>query len=121
MKKQLVLFVCMVFVFVSLSAQNAKKKKENVTFFIEEMDCDHCVKKIEKNISFVKGVTDLKCDLATQTVVVTFKKDKTSKVKLIDAFKKIKMTAKEVKKDMVVKQDSAKVKQQKQEKEHKHE
>jgi len=30
-------------------AQEAKKKKDSVTFFIEAMDCDHCIKKIEKN------------------------------------------------------------------------
>lgn len=121
MKRQVVLLVCMVFVFVSLSAKDAKKKKETVTFFIEEMDCDHCVKKIEKNISFEKGVSDLKCYLSTQTVVVTFKNDKTSKTKLVEAFKKIKMTAKEVKKKNVSKQDSTKVKKQQPEKEHKHE
>lgn len=121
MKRQLILLVCMVFAVFSLSAQDAKKKKETVKFFIEEMDCDHCVKTIEKNISFEKGVSDLKCDLATQTVVVTYKSDKTSKTKLVEAFKKIKMTAKEVKKDVVSKPDSTKVKKQNAEKAHKHE
>lgn len=51
-------------------AQEAKKKKDSVTFFIEAMDCDHCIKKIEKNIAFEKGVTDLKCDLSTRTAIV---------------------------------------------------
>ena len=59
-------------------AQEAKKKKDSVTFFIEAMDCDHCIKKIEKNIAFEKGVTDLKCDLSTRTAIVTYKTDKTS-------------------------------------------
>lgn len=93
MKKQLVLLICMVFAFTTMYAKDAKPKKETVTFFIEEMDCDHCVKKIEKNIAFEKGVTNLKCDLAKQTVEVTYKNDKTSKTKLIAAFKKIEMTA----------------------------
>ena len=54
-------------------AQEAKKKKDSVTFFIEAMDCDHCIKKIEKNIAFEKGVTDLKCDLSTR-LAAAFKK-----------------------------------------------
>ena len=72
-------------------AQDAKKKKDSVTFFIEAMDCDHCIKKIEKNIAFEKGVTDLKCDLSTRTAIVTYKTDKTSKTRLAAAFKKIGM------------------------------
>ena len=67
-------------------AQDAKKKKDSVTFFIEAMDCDHCIKKIEKNIAFEKGVTDLKCDLSTRTAIVTYKTDKTSKTRLAAAF-----------------------------------
>ena len=59
-----------------------EKKKDSVTFFIEAMDCDHCIKKIEKNIAFEKGVTDLKCDLSTRTAIVTYKTDKTSKTRL---------------------------------------
>ena len=57
-------------------AQEAKKKKDSVTFFIEAMDCDHCIKKIEKNIAFE-----------------TYKTDKTSKTRLAAAFKKIGMEA----------------------------
>ena len=68
--------------------RSEKKKKDSVTFFIEAMDCDHCIKKIEKNIAFEKGVTDLKCDLSTRTAIVTYKTDKTSKTRLAAAFKK---------------------------------
>jgi Cu2+-exporting ATPase len=74
-------------------AQDAKKKKEVVNFKIEEMHCDNCIKKIEKNIAFEKGVTDLKCDLKTHTAEVTYKTDKTDLDKIVSAFKKIGMTA----------------------------
>lgn len=57
------------------------------------MECANCQKKVEKNIAFEKGVTDLKCDLKTRTVNVTYKTDKTSKTKLASAFKKIGMEA----------------------------
>ena len=97
MKRLLVALICAVFTFATAFAQDAKKdeknKKETVTFFVKGMDCQNCVKKIEKNISFEKGVTDLKCDLTTRTAKVTYKADKTSKTKLIAAFKKIGMEA----------------------------
>lgn len=108
MKRQIVLLVCMVFAFTTLYAQDAKKKKETVTFFVESMDCNHCVKTITDNISFEKGVTDLKCDLSKQTVKITYKPDKTSKTKLTKAFEKIKMKAVPVDKEAGCNLDAAK-------------
>lgn len=97
MRCLLAVLICAVFTFATAFAQEAKKeeknKKETVTFFVKGMDCQNCVKKIEKNIAFEKGVTDLKCDLKTRTAVVTYKSAKTSKTKLTAAFKKIGMEA----------------------------
>lgn len=93
MSRLLAILICAVFTFSTAYAQDAKKKKETVTFFVEGMDCANCVKKIEKNIAFEKGVTDLKCDLSTRTAAVTYRADKTSKTKLASAFKKIGMEA----------------------------
>lgn len=93
MKRLVVALICALFTCSIAFAQDAKKKKETVTFFVEGMDCQNCVKKIEKNIAFEKGVTDLKCDLTTRTAIVTYKDDKTSKTKLAAAFKKIGMEA----------------------------
>ena len=101
MKRLIMLLFCAVCTVSMTFAQDAKKKKDSVTFFIEAMDCDHCIKKIEKNqrtateknIAFEKGVTDLKCDLSTRTAIVTYKTDKTSKTRLAAAFKKIGMEA----------------------------
>ena len=93
MKQLVVALICAVFTFSTAYAQGAKKKKESGTFFVEGMYCANCVKKIEKNIAFEKGVTDLKCDLNTRTAVVTYRADKTSKTKLASAFKKIGMEA----------------------------
>jgi len=75
-------------------SQAAKKTtKETVTFYVKGMDCENCQKKVEKNIGFEKGVTDLKCDLSKKTVVVTYNNDKTTEKKLIEVFKKIGMEA----------------------------
>ena len=79
MKQLVVALICAVFTLSTVYAQDAKKKKDTVTFFVEGMECANCQKKVEKNISFEKGVTDMKCDLTTRTVEVTYKTDKTSK------------------------------------------
>jgi len=85
----------MVMAMTNAFAQDSKKKneKETVTFVVEAMHCNNCIKKIEKNIAFEKGVTDLKCDLDTKTAEVTYRKDKTTTDKLASAFKKIGMEA----------------------------
>ncbi|MDH6304141.1 mercuric ion binding protein [Parabacteroides sp. PF5-5] len=92
MKRFLVFMICFFVAMSTAFAQDAKKK-ETVSFKVEGMDCNNCVKKIEKNISFEKGVTDLKCDLDTRTAEVTYRTDKTDTDKLATAFKKIGMTA----------------------------
>ncbi|MEG0948237.1 MAG: heavy-metal-associated domain-containing protein [Bacteroidales bacterium] len=80
-----ILFVC----FLTIVPAMAQKKGQKKTTFHVEMDCQSCVNTIEKNIPWEKGVTDLKCDLKTQTVEVTYKTSKTNDSILIDAFKKI--------------------------------
>ncbi|MCL2651942.1 MAG: heavy-metal-associated domain-containing protein [Candidatus Azobacteroides sp.] len=90
MKRILLIMLCSVFALSMTYAQEVKKStKETVVFYVKNMECANCVKKIEKNIAFEKGVTDLKCDLPAKIVTVTYNKDKTTDAKLIDAFKKI--------------------------------
>ena len=101
MKRILIIVFCSVFAVSLASAQETKKKskKETVTFFIESMDCENCIKKIEKNIAFEKGVTDLTCDLSAKTVKVIYRTDKTNVKKLLAAFDKIDKKAKVLKED----------------------
>jgi Copper chaperone len=91
MKKIFVVLFCMFFAISMVSAQDAKAKDKKVTkkFYVENMDCENCVKKIEKNIAFEKGVTDMKCDLKTKVVELTYRTDKTTDEKLLAAFEKI--------------------------------
>ena len=90
MKRFILFMLCSVFAFSTAFAQNVKKnEKETVTFLVKNMDCDNCVKKIEKNIAFEKGVTGLQCELPTQTAKVTYRTDQTTEAKLVAAFKKI--------------------------------
>jgi len=95
MKRVVLLLFCSLFTLSVAFAQDAKKKsnKETVTFVVDGMDCANCVKKIEKNIAFEKGVTDLVCDLPTKTAKITYRSDKTNEGNLTAAFKKIGMEA----------------------------
>jgi copper chaperone CopZ len=98
MKTKIVITLMSVFFFIGLnqnvfSQQNKKKGKETVTFYVENMNCKNCQAKIEKNIAFEKGVSDLSCDLETKTVKVTYKSDKTNPEALKDGFAKIGMNA----------------------------
>ncbi len=80
----------MIFSVNANAAENdAKKSTKQTVVFSVPMHCVSCKNKIEKNIAFEKGVTDLKIDLSARTVSVTFKPDKNSVEGLIKAFKKI--------------------------------
>lgn len=94
MRQLLVILMSLVCVgSVSWAQDKPKNKKETVTFYVEEMECKNCVRKVEKNIAFEKGVSDLICDLSNRTAKVTFNTTKTNKEKIMEAFKKIGMEA----------------------------
>jgi Copper chaperone len=78
----------------SFAADKSKSKgRETVVFHVNQVNCGNCIKKIEKNIAFERGVTDLTCSLEDRTATVTFRTDRTSKAKLVDAFKKLGFSA----------------------------
>ena len=100
-KTWLALLLCAVCVLCtgSLSAQDKKSaapKSASVFFYVEGLNCVNCQATIEKNISFEKGVTKLVCDLPSKMVAVTYNPQKTNVQKLMKAFARIKMPAKEV-------------------------
>lgn len=73
---------------LNANAQKKDNKKESVEFDVS-MTCHNCQKKIERNISFEKGVTDLKVDLEHKTVTVEYRNDKTTQDKLQQAIEKL--------------------------------
>ena len=98
MKRILAIMICVLFIVNMASAQQEKKSNVATTkFLVESMECDNCVKKVEKSIAYERGVTKLKCDLKTTTVEVTYRTDRTSEEKLLAAFKKIDKPAKVIK------------------------
>jgi Copper chaperone len=78
---------------VAFAQKQKKDKPETTIFYVASISCMNCVKAIEGNIGFEKGVTKIASDLETKTVAVTYRPDRTSKEKLIAAFKKIKREA----------------------------
>ncbi|WP_165024874.1 MULTISPECIES: heavy-metal-associated domain-containing protein [unclassified Dysgonomonas] len=72
-------------------AQDKKNKKDDkeIVLFDVSMHCDNCKKRIEKNIAYEKGVTDMSVDLPNKTVEIEYKKDKTSVEKLQTAIEKL--------------------------------
>jgi copper chaperone CopZ len=92
-KNFIVLLMAIMLTVLPTNAQKAKSNKETVTFNVS-MDCHSCQQKIEKNISFEKGVKALNVSLQKQTVQVTYDIRKTNIEKLQEAFKKIGYEAK---------------------------
>lgn len=98
MKKIIMLCLLAVMGFGIADALAQKSNSQlKTTVFVTDVDCETCAKKIDNSIPFQKGVKEVKVDLPTRTVTVTYDATKTSNESLVKAFKKIKINA-EVKK-----------------------
>ena len=94
MKK--IIMLCLVAVLgFGLSDAVAQKKGGNVktTVFVTDIDCEGCAKKVTNSIPFVKGVKDVKVDVPTKKVTVTYDAAKTNDAALLKAFQKVKVKA----------------------------
>ena len=93
MKARIVLIVMLCLASLSFNSYAQDKKGKNadkteVTFDVS-MTCDNCKKRIEKNIAFEKGVSDMKVDLPAKTVMVVYHANKTSQENLQKAIEKL--------------------------------
>ena len=68
--------------------KDAGKKTATVTFKTT-IHCKNCVKKVNDNISFEKGVKDLKVSLEDKLVTVTYDPAKTDEATLAKAIEKL--------------------------------
>jgi len=98
MKTMLRFIFAILFVASSIvaNAQDAKKATETVRF-TTSIDCADCVNKIMTNLPHEKGIKDVKCDLSTKEVAVTYQKDKNNSQEIRKAIEKLGFTAKETK------------------------
>ena len=87
--------LCALFI-LSLTSVKAeicdKHKKETVTFLVS-MTCENCQNRIQSNIPYEKGVTDLEVDLPNKLVTIEYRTDKTNADKLKAAIKEMGFTA----------------------------
>ena len=103
MKKALVLILSAL-VFFGLSSQMASaasaesgsaagvcrvKKDIRTVVFSTHLHCANCVKKVQENISYEKGVEDLTVSLGDQKITVTYDASRTSAEKLAEAIRKL--------------------------------
>ena len=78
------------------SAAMAKDIRTAV-FKVAQMKCENCVRKINNNIRFEKGLKDFNTDLKTKLVTITYDAEKTNVKKLQAGFNKFKYEAEFVK------------------------
>jgi copper chaperone CopZ len=83
MKKSLIIIMTALMAFAVSSFAGPKKKGEikEVTFSVH-LHCANCVKKVQENIAFEKGVKDLHVCLEDQIVYIKYDSAKTSEEKL---------------------------------------
>jgi len=72
--------------------KKAKPKKTEEVTFIVSMSCDGCKQKVEKNISWEKGVKDMEVNLEKKTVKINYDPKKTTEKKLKKAIENLKFT-----------------------------
>ena len=97
MKKILTLCLMSMLLFaVALQADAAgkKQKKTAEVTFVTSIDCKNCVKKVEANLPYEKGILDMKVNLDKQTVWIKYNTEKTTIDKLIAAINKLGYDAK---------------------------
>ena len=94
MKK--IIMICLMAV-IGFGVSNAMAQKKQVelktTVFQTDVDCENCAKKVDNPIPYQKGVKEVKVDVSTQTVTVTYDVAKTNDEALLKAFKKVKVNA----------------------------
>ena len=75
---------------LDLQAQNTNQRMTTeVVVFLTSIHCDNCKKKIEKNISWEKGVKDLRVDLEKKQVIILYDTANTNNEKLQAAIVKL--------------------------------
>ena len=90
------IFIALAVVLLSATTVIAKDLRTAV-FKVSQMTCENCVKKINSNIRFEKGLKKFNTDLKTKTVTITYDADKTDIKKLKEGFRKFHYEAEFVK------------------------
>ena len=90
MKKIILMAVVAIIAAVSTAAPKTEKQIVT-TVFVTDIDCEGCAKKITNTIPYERGIKNLKVEVATQSVTVTYDASKNSIEQLTKAFESIKV------------------------------
>jgi iron-sulfur-dependent L-serine dehydratase beta subunit len=74
---------------IALMARKLFSEEIKEVTFKAHLHCASCVKKVQENIAFEKGVKDLKVSLADQTIAIRYDASKTSEQVLKAAIQKL--------------------------------
>lgn len=91
----LMLVMGVAFAQAEIQKKDGKKAKteQKTVVFATSLDCPNCAKKVENTLPYVKGVKDVKIELLTREVTVTYDTKKCDEATLIAAFEKIDIKA----------------------------
>ena len=107
MKRFLLITLTLLLVAGTAAFAQDKKQKKNANIqevtFVTSIDCKNCVKKVEANLPYEKGVKDMKVNLDEKTVWIKYDADKTDKEKLAAAIVKLGYEAEELVKEEATK------------------
>ena len=71
------------------AAATPDKKETKTVTFKTTMHCDNCVKKMTENLSFLRGVKDLKVSLDENVVTITYDPARTTEEVLAAAIRRL--------------------------------
>ena len=83
-------------IFPALAMGQDKPKTTETVKYKTSIDCAACVNTIMSNLPQEKGIKDVKCDLKTKEVSVTYQKDKNNPEQIKKSIEKLGYTAKEI-------------------------
>lgn len=90
--KKIILMAVVAIMAAAVSTAAPKTEKQIVTtVFVTDIDCEGCAKKITNTIPYERGIKNLKVEVATQSVTVTYDASKNSIEQLTKAFESIKV------------------------------
>ena len=93
--KKIIMICLMAVIGFGVSGAMAQKKQVELktTVFQTDVDCENCAKKVDNSIPYQKGVKEVKVDVPSRTVTVTYDATKSSDEALLKAFEKVKVKA----------------------------
>lgn len=76
--------------------ETRKKADLKTVVFATDMTCHNCVKKMNENLQFLRGVKDLEVSLEKELVTIKYDPSKTDETKLAEAIRKLGYKAEKV-------------------------